>query len=169
MSDRATRPFDLAGRVRTDLAVLLSTFALVSAAVPLAGQDTSEPGACVTHEERRADDSGKEGHQMSGGEPTEGYHGIIYGAEVSLASVDSPAGIRWKEPPEVEGVYCGSPAHEAGLRPGDVILTVNGGDARDPGLLKAERAGMEFRLVVRRNGENIQFVVESVPRPPEAR
>ncbi|HEX6750406.1 MAG TPA: PDZ domain-containing protein [Longimicrobium sp.] len=100
------------------------------------------------------------------GTPSAGYHGIRYGARISIG----PNGaIGWATNPVVEAVYCGSPADSAGVHQGDVLLTVNGHDAREAGILAATRPGMTFRLRVRRDARELEFTVVSIPRPPEAR
>jgi S1-C subfamily serine protease len=68
---------------------------------------------------------------------------------------------------EVFRVFCGSPASHAGVRPGDLILTVNGYAASEPRVLVPSRPGMPFQLRIQRGESvlNVSFV--SVARPVE--
>lgn len=110
---------------------------------------------------RRADPS-----RMMGGIPSAGYHGIRYGGFLAIGS-DGTVG--WATHPKIEAVYCDSPAEKAGLKKGDVLLTVNGVDSRQPGILAAKRPGMSFHIRVQRAGEILDYTVRSIPRPPEAK
>lgn len=153
----------------SSIVAALTVALALSGAGRLPAQEAGSHDGCVTPAERRSDDGAGSGLHLSGGEPTEGYHGIVYGGEVSMASLEDGGPVRWKDPPVVEGVYCGSPAHGAGLQEGDLILAVNGADARRPGVLKATEPDMVFHLLVRREGRQLRLEIRTVPRPPAAR
>ena len=90
------------------------------------------------------------------------YTGILYGAPVETL----PDGRRrWAEYPVIGRVIERSPAARAGIRSGDVILSVNGIDGRQPALLRAQRDGQQFLLVFRR-GNSVQTAnIKSVATP----
>ena len=75
--------------------------------------------------------------------------------------------VRSAAPPVISEVLEGSPAARAGLLPGDVILTVNGRDARETGLLRAREVGQEFALRIRR-GEQLRDVTVVAAANPAA-
>jgi S1-C subfamily serine protease len=65
---------------------------------------------------------------------------------------------RWADFPVVRGVEPGSAADKVGIQPGDVVLQVNGIDARDPRTLFAP-PGTTFTLRVRRGAAVREFVM----------
>jgi C-terminal processing protease CtpA/Prc len=73
---------------------------------------------------------------------------------------------RWADYPVVGAVEPGSPAARVGVAPGDVLVLVNGADARDPRTLFGA-PGKVFTLRVRRAGHLREFVVAS-ERPPQS-
>jgi len=79
--------------------------------------------------------------------PWLGFDGRAVTAELAQAmGMRRPVGVI------VEDVYRGGPAEDAGLRPGDVVVSVAGQDVED---LQALR----FRLATRRIGESVQMTV----------
>lgn len=132
---------------------------------PAAAQTGQEAGQevkdCSTAEEIDSPSSA-----ISGGERTEGFHGIVYQGKARLGPDGEP---EWAAPPHVEAVYCDSPAHRAGILPGDVIVSVNGRDSKEPGILSPKRPGMTFDLELKRDGEIIEVSLTTVERPTEAR
>lgn len=77
---------------------------------------------------------------------------------------------RWADYPAVRSVDAGSPAARVGVAPGDVLVLVNGADARDPRTLFGA-PGKVFTLRVRRAGRLREFVVtsEGLPATPPGR
>ncbi|HEX8319780.1 PDZ domain-containing protein [Longimicrobium sp.] len=71
---------------------------------------------------------------------------------------------RWADYPVVYAVAEGSPAARVGILPGDVLLLVNGTDARDPRTLFGE-PGRVFTIRIRRGAAVREFVLASVRRP----
>ena len=67
----------------------------------------------------------------------------------------------------VTRVYCGYPAHEAGLRAGDRILAVNGRAFGQPGVarLGERRIGIESVMTFQRGDEELEISMISVARP----
>jgi C-terminal processing protease CtpA/Prc len=74
---------------------------------------------------------------------------------------------RWAEYPYVATVEASSPAARVGIRPGDVVLSINGADARDPNTMVGE-AGKVFVIRVRRGTGVREFTVTSTPGPQRA-
>jgi regulator of sigma E protease len=76
-------------------------------------------------------------------------------------------GLRLQEPkPIIRGVIAGSPGEQAGLRPGDIILSVDGKPAQDVSTvvrIVQHNAGDAVPLQVRRDGADI--TVRITPRP----
>jgi len=89
------------------------------------------------------------------------YTGIFPGGRPVMAPDGSP---RWADYPEVREVAPGSPADRVGIQPGDVLLLVNGKDARDPRTLIAE-PGTVFTIRLRRGTTVHEFVLTSVRQP----
>ena len=71
----------------------------------------------------------------------------------------------------VAGIEPGSPAEQAGVKPGDVIVGMNGEMLEEykdlPRLVAGIDAGNESRLVVKRNGETVELSVEIGNMPTE--
>ena len=68
--------------------------------------------------------------------------------------------------PKVVKVYCSFPAHQAGLRVGDVLLSANNTDTRTTiGVLSADRVGVKLDLTIARNGEIQSLVLVAVAHP----
>jgi S1-C subfamily serine protease len=98
--------------------------------------------------------------------PAPVYTGIAYSGS---PQVQADGTVRSAEHPVISRVVEGSPAARAGLQPGDVILTVNGRDARELGLLRASEVGQEFALRIRRGAElrDVTIVAEANPAARE--
>jgi S1-C subfamily serine protease len=92
------------------------------------------------------------------------FTGMRVGGRPAPAPDGSP---RWADFPVVGGVWPGSPAEKVGIAAGDVVLRVNGLDARDPRTLFG-RPGKVFTVRVRRGTAIREFVLTSVraPAPP---
>jgi S1-C subfamily serine protease len=69
---------------------------------------------------------------------------------------------RWADYPAVHTVDAASPAARVGIRPGDVILAINGADARDPNTLLGE-AGQVLVVRVRRGTGVREFTFTRLP------
>lgn len=89
------------------------------------------------------------------------YTGMRISGRPAPAPDGSP---RWADFPVVRMVTPGSPAARVGIRAGDVILSVNGVDARDPRTLIAP-PGTTFTLRVRRGNAVHEFVFVGAPAP----
>jgi S1-C subfamily serine protease len=68
--------------------------------------------------------------------------------------------------PKVERIAPGGPATRAGLVDGDVLLSVNGRDAREPRLFSNRRPGTRYVLRIRRGSEERETTL--VIGPPRA-
>ena len=89
-------------------------------------------------------------------------------------------GVGWKVPdpmietleerraPEVWGVVPCSPAHYAGLEPGDLLLRVNGRDARESGPFRGGE-GTDYRVDVDRGEKQLMVTFRRVRRPESTR
>src|SRR5688572_10230809 len=79
---------------------------------------------------------------------------------ISFDTEDDGDGVRIIE------VRRGSPADEAGVREGDVVIRLNGEDAEEAfeALPRRQQAGDTVRLRVRRGGEERDFAVVAEPR-----
>ncbi|HEY0024701.1 MAG TPA: PDZ domain-containing protein [Longimicrobium sp.] len=89
------------------------------------------------------------------------YTGIGVQGRPSPAPDGTP---RWADYPVVHAVTQGSPAARVGILPGDVLLLVNGTDARDPRTLFGE-PGKVFTIRIRRGSSVREFVLASIRRP----
>jgi S1-C subfamily serine protease len=71
--------------------------------------------------------------------------------------------------PTVKTVTAGSPAERAGLRPGDVVISLNGRDGREPPFPRVD-AGSTVVLRIRRGDDEreLSYVARSEPRPAGA-
>jgi len=89
------------------------------------------------------------------------YLGVTYG-EVDPSRAESE-GLSLNEGAEVSDVVQGSPANEAGLQPGDIILAVDGQRLTQATLLRrlvqAHHPGDEVSLLVLHNGEQVTLTV----------
>lgn len=97
----------------------------------------------------------------SRGRPKVPYSGI----NIAMVPRFAPDGtVKWAYPPTIDTVDPGSPAARVGLRPGDVLLLVNGRDAREPEAMFGE-PGTVYVFRVRRGGAEREFTVTSTTRP----
>ena len=77
-----------------------------------------------------------------------------FGARGRVVDVDVAESLGLQRPGGVviEEIYAGGPADYAGIRPGDVILKVNGREVLDP-------AGLEFRLATVKDRQNVELTI----------
>lgn len=101
--------------------------------------------------------------------PSRPYYGmgLVAPDEWRWARLGIPADERHAVVPYV---IPGSPAERAGIRPGDVLVQVDGEEAPAIGpagrlLLKARAGGPAVRFTVRRQGSNVEIAVSPVDRP----
>jgi S1-C subfamily serine protease len=87
------------------------------------------------------------------------------GVNVSGQPLFAGGKFRWASHPAVATVDAGSPAHRVGIRRGDVVLLVNGSDARDPETLLGA-PGTTYVFRIRRGGEVREYTVTSTSGPP---
>ena len=69
-----------------------------------------------------------------------------------------------RNPPTIREVFPESPAARAGLQVGDVIVSVNGRDGRNPPLFNGLRPGAEVTLRVRRDDEEREITLVWSPK-----
>lgn len=93
------------------------------------------------------------------GAPTPGTLGMTWSGNVEFR--DGVA--EWSEHPTISAVACDGPAHKAGLRSGDAILTVNGISARTNPFPR-RTPGRRYTLEVKRGQEVLSVVLVAVVR-----
>jgi serine protease Do len=98
--------------------------------------------------------------------PWLGVTGEALSAEIAESlGFEKPGGVVVKE------LFPDGPAAEAGLKPGDVLLAINGRDVQDPqGMafrLATLRIGDEANVTVMRKGKQLDLPVELTPAPRE--
>ena len=79
-----------------------------------------------------------------------------------MATDDSPA--RWM----FQDVHEGGPAYEAGIRPGDILVTVNGQDARPPGV-PTFCLGADANVVIEDANGQVRSLTVVLPKADPAR
>ena len=108
---------------------------------------------------------------VANGSVTRGWIGIEV-QEISQELADS-FGLKSTEGTLIAGVMRGSPAHEAGIRPGDVLLTIGGKPVRDAQEMLATIAslppGQRAKLAIRRGQADYAVDVTVGKRPPPRR
>ena len=98
--------------------------------------------------------------------PWLGVTGEALSAEIAESlGFEKPGGV------VVQVLFPTGPAAEAGIRPGDVLLAINGRDVQDPqGMafrLATLRIGDEANVTVMRKGKQLELPVELTPAPRE--
>lgn len=90
------------------------------------------------------------------GSPADDRHFVHQNVSSGVSFENAPGGVR------VDFLMHGSPAQEAGLQQGDLILSIDGEAARDAAdaFARVRRAGDELTLVVRREGADLSIVVK---------
>jgi S1-C subfamily serine protease len=89
------------------------------------------------------------------------------GMHLRFRPVFTAGAMRFAEHPEVLTVDAGSPAARVGVRPGDVVLAVDGTDGRDPEAL-AGPTGRTFVLRMRRGTQVREVTLTSEAAPSRA-
>lgn len=83
-----------------------------------------------------------------------GSRGFVYSSSLAPDEDGHP---RWADYPVVRHVYTGSPALAAGLREGDVILSVNGRDGTEAEAYHNPRVGDRWTLRVQRGTRELEI------------
>jgi hypothetical protein len=155
---------------------------VLAVGVAAAACDLSSEGATATGERTRVDTHG--GREIATREFSDGL-----GIAIARHEPDSAVGYtgltpyflerrhevrngervlrRVRSHPVVVGVDAGSPAEGAGFRAGDVLLSVNGRDSREPPTQRL-RPGTEVRYRVRRDGRELQLRLVAAQEPAQA-
>lgn len=107
---------------------------------------------------------GKVGAQGAQGRPRVPYTGINVSGRPQFSAGGS---FRWATHPTAASVDSGSPAYRVGIRAGDVVLLVNGSDARDPETLVGQ-PGKVYVFRIRRGSEVREYTVTSTAVPVPA-
>lgn len=92
-----------------------------------------------------------------------GYTGFT----IRFSMMMTPGRAITREYPVIGAVHRGSPAQKAGLAPGDVILEIDGRDAREEGALRV-LPGVRYALRIRRGDAEREVALVAVPRPAGA-
>jgi Do/DeqQ family serine protease len=98
--------------------------------------------------------------------PWLGVTGEALSAEIAESlGFDRPGGVVVKE------LFPGGPADKAGLKPGDVLLAINGRDVQDPQSMAFRLAtlpiGDAAKMTIMRKGEQMDLPIQLVPAPRE--
>lgn len=100
------------------------------------------------------------------GEIRRGFVGI--GMTDMNAEIATELGLKKNSGVLVTQVVKGSPAFEAGMQPGDIVVGIEGAEVMDSSKLRLEigrkRPGEELRLMVDRNGEQLELDVTTTER-----
>lgn len=133
--------------------LVLGSAALLVCAGCARAQQPASPGPAVTV---RSDGSAAPAAQPRG------YTGFTIRFSGAMSRAGEVAGGH----PVVEAVHPGSPAHKAGLRPGDVLLEIGGRDTRENGAMRVQPGG-RYTYRIRRGQEEREVTLVAVPRPAE--
>lgn len=90
------------------------------------------------------------------------------GFTIRFAMTMGLAGATEEQPLVIGTVAAGSPAQRAGLAPGDVILEVNGRDARREGAMLL-RPGTRYTFRIRRGDEEREVALVPIPHPDDVK
>ncbi|MDP2958307.1 MAG: PDZ domain-containing protein [Longimicrobiales bacterium] len=101
------------------------------------------------------------GAQVADVAPARGWIGVSFDIKTTVD------GSRARTVSLITDVMEGSPAAEAGIRPGDVLISINGRDWTEEymGTAKALRVGDPVRLVVERGGRRQEIRLTAATRP----
>jgi len=88
------------------------------------------------------------------------------GFSIRFSAMMTPGRAATPTPLVIGSVAPGSPAQKAGLAPGDVILEVDGRDARENGALRV-RPGVRYTYRIRRGDQEREVVLVAVTRPAD--
>jgi S1-C subfamily serine protease len=124
-------------------------------------------GACAPAQAQRAVSAGAVAQEPPRG-AARGMHSAYTGLDILLSAraTAGPNPVVTAGYPRVRAVYPNSPAHQAGVVAGDVIVEVDGRDSRDTGALWLQ-PGVRYTLRIRRGEEERE--VAFVPLPPRPR
>jgi serine protease DegQ len=108
---------------------------------------------------------------ISAGSVTRGWIGVE--AQEISAELAESFKLRSAEGALIAGVVRGGPADTAGIKPGDILMSVEGKSVGDPNgmlnLIAALRPGKPARLRLLRNQKDVEFSVEVGRRPASTR
>ncbi len=101
------------------------------------------------------------GAQVADVAPARGWIGVSFDIKTTVD------GSRVRTVSQITEVMEGSPAAEAGIRPGDVLIYINGRDWTEEymGVTRSLRVGDPVRLVVERSGRRQEIRVTAATRP----
>jgi serine protease Do len=147
--------FDVSGRV---VGVNSAIYSPSGGSVGIGFDIPADVAASVTHQ------------LIAEGKVTRGYIGAT--VQSLTPEIAESLGVNEHKGALVAELTPGGPSEKAGLRPGDLVMKVNGHDVASASGLTREvglaRAGEEIRLQVRREGRMQDVVVRSGVRPSEA-
>ena len=147
--------FDLAGRV---VGVNTAIFSPSGGSVGIGFDIPADVAAQVTHQ------------LMAGGKVVRGYIGAT--VQDVTPEISESLGLAGRKGALVADLTPGGPSESAGLKPGDVVLAVNGHDVNSASELTRQvalaHAGDFVHMQVRRDGKVQQVDVKSGTRPSQA-
>lgn len=92
------------------------------------------------------------------------YTGFMWGGRVTFGPDGNP---RLADYPIVRKVEAGSPAEKAGLAAGDVILAMNGKDAREPGAMVKPAPGTPMHIRIQHGQELRDVTLIPIAQPKQ--